>query len=447
MPYHVSTNSVVAPRPSFVRHCLANILTRRLIIFAAVATAVVTTPLHAEQESLPIEELKVFSEVFGLIKDDYVEEVGDVELLRKAISGMLGGLDPHSSYLDPESFEEIQIGTEGHFGGLGIEVTMENGLIKVVTPIDGTPAYRAGIQPGDIITRLDDTPVKGLNLDDAVKRMRGEPGSTIDLTIIREGASKPLEVTLERAVIKIASVRSQLIDEHFAYVRVTQFQADTATTLRTSLRDMIGESGNDLRGIILDLRNNPGGILSGAIDVTDLFLEDGIIVSTRGRDVDDNAEYSASPNDILKGAPIVVLVNSGSASASEIVAGALQDHHRAILMGSKTFGKGSVQTILPLENGAALKITTARYYTPSGRSIQARGIEPDIPDSHLIFSKDSVDDLNELREEDLAGHLENEDDGKGADAEQGAGESGIENDPLVREARNLLKALDIIGSR
>lgn len=413
-----------------------------------VALALVAGSAHAQAqaEALPLEELKVFSEVFGLIKNDYVEPVDDVDLLRKAISGMLGGLDPHSSYLDPESFQEIQIGTEGRFGGLGIEVTMENGLIKVVTPIDGTPAARAGILPGDIITRLDDTPVKGLNLDDAVNRMRGEPGTSIELTILREGSSRPLQITLERAEIKIASVRSQLVDGGIGYVRVTQFQADTASTMRGQIGDLLAEADNDLRGLILDLRNNPGGILNGAVAVADVFLSDGVIVSTRGRDERDNVEYRATARDMLDDVPLVVLVNSGSASASEIVAGALQDHHRAVVMGSKTFGKGSVQTILPLKNGAALKITTARYYTPSGRSIQATGIEPDIPAGELVFSEDGDAPGIEVREVNLAGHLENEngDNGNGAD---GSTRTLIERDPLVLEARNLLKALDIVGRR
>ncbi len=422
------------------------------LAMAAIFTVLMlpASPLRAQdqQTSLPIEELKVFSEVFGLIKDDYVEPVDDIDLLRKAIGGMLGGLDPHSSYLDPESFEEIQIGTEGRFGGLGIEVTMENGLIKVVTPIDGTPAHRAGIQPGDIITRLDDTPVKGLSLDDAVRRMRGEPGTTIDLTVIREGSSQPLEVTLERAEIKIASVRSQLVDDTIGYIRITQFQSDTAPNMRDQIRDLVIESDNDLRGVILDLRNNPGGILNAAVSVADVFLEDGVIVSTRGRDERDNAEYRATSRDMLDDVPIVVLVNSGSASASEIVAGALQDHERAVIMGSKTFGKGSVQTILPLKNGAALKITTARYYTPAGRSIQATGIEPDIPAGELVFSEDGDGEDAQVREVNLAGHLENENgDGGAGNDDGGAPRTLIERDPLVLEARNLLKALDIVGKR
>lgn len=422
---------------------------RRGLAPAAVLAMFLAAGALEAQESppLPIEELRVFSEVFGLIKDDYVEEVGDVDLLRKAIDGMLGGLDPHSSYLDPEMFEEIQIGTEGRFGGLGIEVTLEDGLIKVVTPIDDTPAHRAGIQSGDIITRLDDTPVKGLGLDEAVRMMRGEPGTTIDLTIIREGSSQPLVITLERAEIKITSVRSERINGNIAYVRITQFQSDTASAMRAQLRDLIGGAGNDLDGLILDLRNNPGGILDGAVAVADAFLTEGVIVSTRGRDEADNVEYRATPNDILDGVPIVVLVNGGSASASEIVAGALQDHRRAVVLGSPTFGKGSVQTILPLRNGAALKITTARYYTPSGRSIQATGIDPDISGSDLVLAgSEGANDFNDVREADLAGHLENEN-GEPGDDDTSAEPSLIEKDPLVLQARNLIKAFDVIGSR
>ena len=275
---------------------------------------------HAEEKNpnLPLEELRIFSEVFGLIKNDYVEEVGDFDLLRSAIGGMLSGLDPHSAYLNSDSYQELQIGTEGRFGGLGIEVTMENGLIKIITPIDDTPAFRAGIQPGDLITRLDDTPVKGMSLEDAIKRMRGVPGSKIVLTILREGRSRPLRITLERAEIKIASVRGELVDGHYGYVRVTQFQANTASTLRDRLQEIKAEADNELNGLVLDLRNNPGGVLSGAVQVSDLFLDDGVIVTTRGRNEQSQSSFEASGGDILHGQPIVVLVNGGSASASTI---------------------------------------------------------------------------------------------------------------------------------
>ncbi|MFT5114421.1 MAG: carboxyl-terminal processing protease [Parasphingorhabdus sp.] len=397
------------------------------------------------QQKLPIDELRIFSEVFGLIKNDYVEPVDDFDLLRSAIGGMLSGLDPHSAYLSAESFEEIQIGSEGRFGGLGIEVTMENGLIKVITPIDGTPAFHAGIKPGDIITRLDDTPVKGLSLDDAIKRMRGEPGAEIVLTILREGRGRPLRVTLKRAVIKISSVRGELIDEHYIYVRVTQFQANTASALRDTLQRLKSDADNSVYGLILDLRNNPGGVLSGAIQVSDLFLNSGTIVSTRGRNDESESSFDATRGDILNGEPIVLLVNGGSASASEIVAGALKDHHRAIILGSQTFGKGSVQTILPLKNGAALKITTARYYTPSGNSIQATGIDPDILSGDLVINEKEVDESRGrgLREEDLAGHLQNENNSDKTD-ENITGNT-LNKDPLIREALNLLKGLFIIS--
>ena len=399
---------------------------------------------ESEDRRLPIDELRIFSEVFGLIKKDYVEEVGDFELLRNAIGGMLGGLDPHSAYLSPESFEEVQIGTEGKFGGLGIEVTMEGGLIKVVTPIDDTPAFKAGIMPGDIITRLDDTPVKGMSLDEAISRMRGEPGSTIDLTIIRNGRPGALRISLTRAEIRISSVRGRLLDNHYAYLRLTQFQSDTAASLRDRINDLRAQANNHINGLILDLRNNPGGILNGAIQVSDLFLNDGVIVATRGRDPESEVRYEATGGEILADTPLIVLVNSGSASASEIVAGALQDHKRAVVLGSKTFGKGSVQTILPLKNGAALKITTARYYTPSGASIQAKGITPDIESGDLVFGDvNSRSGAGNLRESDLAGNLENE---STQDSESNSvSRNSDTRDPLVREALNLLKALYVVG--
>jgi carboxyl-terminal processing protease len=408
-----------------------------------VSSTLLVTSAYAQDDTLPLEELRVFSEVFGLIKRDYVEPTDDVDLLRQAITGMLGGLDPHSSYLTPDSFEDIQIGTQGKFGGLGIEVTMEDGLIKVITPIDGTPAARGGVEPGDIIIRLDGTPVKGMSLDDAVTRMRGEVGSEIVLTIVREGRSSTVKITLVRAEIKITSVSSRLLEDNYGYVRITQFQADTGAALRRILAQLKADAENNLGGLILDLRNNPGGVLSGAIAVGDAFLDSGIIVSTRGRNDDSTAEYSATNRDYLDGAAIVVLVNGGSASASEIVAGALQDHKRAIIMGSKTFGKGSVQTILPLKNGAALKITTARYYTPEGRSIQATGIEPDIVSGDLVFTEQTDAKRSSLREANLAGHLENEEVEETPAINQS---SSIEDvDPLIREALNLLKALKIVA--
>jgi carboxyl-terminal processing protease len=407
--------------------------------------------VQAEREissqTLPLDELKVFTEVFGKIKSDYVESVQDKKLLEDAIHGMLAGLDPHSAYLDPESFKEVRIGTEGQFGGLGIEVTMENGFVKVVAPIDDTPAQRAGLKSGDLITRLDDTPVKGMTLNDAVKKMRGKPDTDIKLTVVREGEPKPLEFVITRAVIKITSVKSRMLEEGYAYVRITQFQSETAEALRRELSSLKEQADGPLKGLVLDLRNNPGGVLNGAVAVSDSFIRDGLIVSTKGRIDDSQLKFTATPSDYLDGAPMVVLVNEGSASASEIVAGALQDHRRAIVMGTKTFGKGSVQTILPMNNGAALKITTARYYTPNDRSIQATGITPDVLVEDLEFKKKETV-TGRVREADLARHLEGE-------TEQGQEDSGeatasmtsmpdIETDFQLREALNLLKGVDIV---
>lgn len=416
---------------------------RAPLALLAVLFAALCAPCAAasREKPLPLEELQVFSEVFGLIQSQYVEEVDDVELLRKAIGGMLGGLDPHSDYLTPESFEALQVGTEGKFGGIGIEVTIEDGLIKVVTPIDDTPAHRAGIEPGDLIIRLDGTSVKGMALNEAVSRMRGEPGTEIELTIVREGRSGPFTLTLKRTEIKISSVRAELLDDHYGYVRITQFQVDTGANLRRELTGLKNDSDNELFGLILDLRNNPGGVLSGAISVSDVFLDEGVIVSTRGREGRDVVEYRTNSRDHLDDVPLVVLVNSGSASASEIVAGALQDHKRAVIMGSRTFGKGSVQTIVPLNNGAALRITTARYYTPSGHSIQARGIRPDIAAENLAFATAEAGRAAPLRESDLPGHLENEGHEAAPRDERATGH----DDPVIHEALNLLKALRIVN--
>lgn len=403
---------------------------------------------RADQQPLPLAELRTFTEIFGKVKSDYVESVGDKKLLEDAIHGMLAGLDPHSAYLNPESFKEMRIGTEGKFGGLGIEVTMENGFIKVVAPIDDTPAEKAGLKSGDVITRLDGTPVKGMSLNDAVKHMRGKPDTDIRLTVIREGESKPLEFVITRAVIKITSVKGQMIEPGYAYVRLSQFQAGTADSLRRKLSKLKEEASGELKGLILDLRNNPGGVLNGAIAVSDMFISNGLIVSTRGRLEDSTVEYTATPNDYLKNSPMVVLVNGGSASASEIVAGALQDHGRAIILGTKTFGKGSVQTILPIDNGAALKITTARYYTPSGRSIQETGIIPDVVTEDLEFKKKEVV-ADRLREANLQGHLVNENGSGGDDGvkdlpKTAASGPQINSDFQLREALNLLKGVNIV---
>jgi len=400
---------------------------------------------HDSSGALPLEELRAFTEVYSKIKSDYVEDVDDKKLLEDAITGMLAGLDPHSSYLDPQGFKEVRIGTEGQFGGLGIEVTMENGFIKVVSPIEDTPAARAGIKPGDLIVRLDDKAVKGLTLSDAVKLMRGKPGSVITLTVIREGEAKPLKVDITRAVIKIQSVKSRILEPGYGYLRITQFQANTGQNLKTALRKLETENKSKLKGMVLDLRNNPGGVLNAAVAVSDVFLSDGLIVYTEGRVSDSKLKFSATSSEAIKGAPLVVLVNGGSASASEIVAGALQDHGRAIIMGTKTFGKGSVQTIMPMSNGAALKLTTARYYTPSGKSIQATGIEPDIITEDVKVTKNEQTG-DRLKEADLSGHLEGSDDGKSADKkdkEKTTEKKSINDDFQLNEALTLLKGINI----
>ena len=362
----------------------------------------------ATDNKLPLDELRTFTGVLDAVKEDYVEPVKDKDLLENAIRGMLSNLDPHSAFLDAEAFQDLQVGTSGEFGGLGIEVGQEDGFIKVIAPIDDTPAQRAGIRAGDLIIRLDDTSVKGMALSDAIQRMRGKPNTPITLTIVREGVRKPLKIKLVREVIQVKSVKSRLLEPGFAYVRITQFQAKTAQSLQQELQTLEQQNKAPLKGLVLDLRNNPGGVLNGAVDVADDFLEDGVIVETKGRGNGSDQSYKATPGDLLKNASMVVLVNGGSASASEIVAGALQDHHRALILGERTFGKGSVQTILPLGNGTAVKLTTARYYTPSGRSIQAAGIDPDIKLKPLKVEADNGSESDFIKESDLTGHLRND---------------------------------------
>ncbi len=394
---------------------------------------------------LPLDDLRTFTEVFAKIKNDYVEAIEDKTLLENAIRGMLSGLDPHSAYLVPEDYKELQAGTSGEFGGLGIEVGMEDGFVKVIAPIDDTPAHRAGVKAGDLIIRLDDTPVKGMTLGDAVKIMRGKPGSEIVLTIIRDAREQPLKITIVRAVIKVTSVKSRTLENGYGYVRITQFQSRTGENLREAISALKKSNGGSLSGVVLDLRNNPGGVLSAAVSVSDAFLKKGIIVYTEGRLEEAKLKFNAKPTDILNGAPIVVLVNGGSASASEIVAGALKDHQRAIIMGSKTFGKGSVQTILPMENGSALKLTTARYYTPSGTSIQATGIVPDIVLENVKLARVEEPDLTRIKEADLAGHLGGENPTEGApEADAQEPTDFAREDYALYEALNLLKGLTIL---
>ncbi|SRR5579883_352109 len=351
-------------------------------------------------------QLDLFGEVFERVRADYVEEVSDEQLIEAAINGMLSSLDPHSSYMNPKNYRDMQVQVRGEFGGLGIEVTMENGLVKVVSPIDDTPAARGGLKPGDYITHLDGEAVAGMSLNEAVERMRGPVNSEIRLTIRREGRD-PFDVKLTRAVVKIQSVKYHLEGKDIGYIRITSFNEQTDSGLNNAMKALKKEAGDKLAGIVLDLRNNPGGLLDQAIAVSDDLLEQGEIVSTRGRHAEDGARYNARPGDITGGLPIVVLINGGSASASEIVAGALQDHHRAVLLGTRSFGKGSVQTIIQLPGHGAMRLTTARYYTPSGRSIQAKGIEPDIVVEPAKIEKLAAE--KSLHEADLRGALKNTD--------------------------------------
>ena len=404
---------------------------------------------RASDQKVPLDDIRNFVEILERVKQEYVEPVDESALMQNAIRGMLSGLDPHSSYLDASEFKEMQINTSGRFGGLGIEVQMEDGFVKVVTPIDDTPAARAGLQPGDLIIKLDDTQVKGLSLTDAVNRMRGEPGSQIRLTILREKQDAPFVVTLTRDVINVQSVKRRLLEPGYGYVRITQFRNDAGKDLEDALSKLVAENKAPLRGLVLDLRNNPGGLLTAAVEVTDVFQDSGLVVYTQGREKTSRQDFPSKPGDSLRGAPMVVLVNGGSASASEIVAGALQDNKRALVVGTRTFGKGSVQTVLPLPSGDAIKLTTARYYTPGGRSIQAEGIDPDIALQPVKVSKvDAPAGL--LRESDLSGRLAPE--GKAAPvatptAPEEKDGGLVATDYQLYESLNLLKGMTLVQSR
>ena len=378
------------------------------IVWLLVPAAMAAEPAKPQQQSNSdtYRQLDLFGEVFERVRADYVEEVSDEQLVESAINGMLSALDPHSSYMNAKSFRDMQVQVRGEFGGLGIEVTMENGIVKVVSPIDDTPAARGGLKPGDYITHINGEPVSGMNLNDAVERMRGPVNSEIKLTIRREGRD-PFDVKLNRAIVKIQSVKSHLEGNDIGYVRITSFNEQTDSGLTNAMKALKKQAGDKLAGIVLDLRNNPGGLLDQAIAVSDDFLEQGEIVSTRGRHPEDGARYNARQGDITNGLPVVVLINGGSASASEIVAGALQDHHRAVILGTKSFGKGSVQTIIQLPGHGAMRLTTARYYTPSGRSIQAKGIDPDIVVEPAKIEKLAAE--KGIHESDLRGALKNTD--------------------------------------
>jgi carboxyl-terminal processing protease len=421
-----------------------------LVLLGAIAGILVSVNISAIAqkggEALPIEELRSFADVFNAVKQGYVEPIEDKKLITHAISGMLSNLDPHSAYLDADAFKDLQVSTQGEFGGLGIEVGMEDGFVKVVAPIEDTPAWKAGVKAGDIVIKLDETPVKGMTLNDAVKKMRGKPKTSIKLTILRKGETKPLEITIVRDKIKVQSVKSKMIEDGYGYLRVTQFQEETTADVVRHFDKLVKQAAEnkgdakELRGLVLDLRNDPGGLLHSAIGVSAAFLPPkSLVVSTDGRTEDAKRKYIAAAEDYArshredalkslhgsaKSIPMVVLVNGGSASASEIVAGALQDHKRAVVLGTQTFGKGSVQTVLPLSNNAAIKLTTARYYTPNGRSIQAKGITPDV----IVEETPNGGTRERLREADLERHL--------AGAEQ---EKAVEKDaakPVKPQGKN-----------
>lgn len=409
---------------------------------------------NQSEQGLPLDQLRNFSDIFARIKSDYVEQVSDKELLENAIRGMLSGLDPHSMYLNIDEYKELKIGTTGQFGGLGIQVGIENGYVKVISPIDDTPAYKAGIKAGDLIVNLDNKPVKDMSLNDAVKIMRGKPGSKIKLSVMREGNDNPINFELERAIIKVKSVKSYLLEPGFGYVRISTFQAKTAKHLKAAIEGLLQKNKAPLNGLIVDLRNNPGGVLNAAADVSDLFIEKGRLVYTQGRIDSSYFEFNAKPGDVLNKAPMIVLINAGSASASEIVAGALQDHKRAVIMGEKSFGKGSVQTIQELRNGGAVKFTTARYFTPNGRSIQAEGIEPDIIIKDMQLTAEVNQGFSKIKEADLSGHLSNPDDQMEKDIETKDASDNelndmankLRNDYKIHEALNLLKGMHILSA-
>ena len=421
-----------------------------LVVGAIVAGIVLTLPGTAQNNnSETYRQLNLFGDVFERVRADYVEDVSDEALIEAAINGMLTSLDPHSSYLNPKNFRDMQVQTRGEFGGLGIEVTMESGYVKVVSPIDDTPAFRAGLKPNDLITHLDGEKVQGLTLSEAVERMRGKVGSDLKLTIRRSGR-KAFNVSITRAVIKIRSVRSRMEGEDIGYIRITSFSEQTATGVERAIKRLRKSAKDKLKGLVLDLRNNPGGLLEQSVKVSDTFLNRGEIVSTRSRRVDDGQRFNAKPGDAAEGLPIVLLMNGGSASASEIVAGALQDHRRGIVMGTRSFGKGSVQTIVPLSGHGAIRLTTARYYTPSGRSIQAKGIEPDIVVEQATVKK--VTQPRRTREDDLRGRLDNPNrdaSPKTPNAPKDGETAEPENpqDYQLSRAIDLLRAISLYGAR
>lgn len=399
-----------------------------------------------QQAPLPLEDLRTFTKVYEHIRKGYVEEISDKTLLEYAIKGMLSELDPHSTYLNEDSFDDLQVNTTGEFGGLGIEVGMENGFVKVISPIDDTPAAKAGVEAGDLIIKLDEKSVKGMSLQQAVEHMRGSKGSKITLTIVRDSKDQPFELVLVRDTIKVQSVRSRVLEDGYGYLRIAQFQVNTGKDTAAAIEKL--QQDTELKGLILDLRNNPGGVLQASVEVADAFLNSGLIVYTDGRIENTDVRYSAEDGDITGGLPVVVLINDGSASASEIVAGALQDHRRAVIMGTQSFGKGSVQTVIPLSDARAIKLTTALYYTPNGRSIQAQGIVPDIEVGRAKVT--SLQSNWRVSEADLNGHLNNGNGGKESNSEDRQRAQEQRSDLFTRdnqlfEALNLLKGLNLFG--
>ncbi|MCQ3829020.1 S41 family peptidase [Microbulbifer elongatus] len=403
--------------------------------------------LEAESR-LPLEDLRSFAKVFEQIRRGYVEEVDDSTLLEFAIKGMLQGLDPHSSYLDSRSFTDLQANTTGEFAGLGIEVGIEDDYITIITPMDDTPAERAGLRAGDVILRMSGKSMRGVSLDDAVEKMRGPVGSPVTLTIGRKGHKEPFDVTLKRDKVRVYSVRGEMLEDGYGYLRISQFQLDTGNDLVRAMNKL--KKQGELKGLVIDLRNNPGGVLQSSVEVVDAFLEEGLVVYTEGRNESSNLRYSASPGDLSKGAPLVVLINDGSASAAEIVAGALQDHRRAVVMGTDSFGKGSVQTVIPINDDRAIKLTTALYFTPKGRSIQAQGIKPDITVERVQVKR--MDGRTRTTEADLAGHLGNGNGGEESGSEdrkraKAGQEDWYSRDNQVFEALNVLKGLNLYVRR
>ena len=420
---------------------MANLLPMSLPLNAQTVSDEEPAKQEASEDILPLNDLRVFTLIFDQIRRAYVEPISDKTLLENAVKGMLQELDPHSAYLDTRQFTALQESTQGEFSGVGLEIGTDNGYIKVVTPIDGTPAYEAGMQSGDIIIEVNGESIRGFSVSETAQKMRGPIGTDVTLTVLRQGEAEPFEVTITRGTIKLSSLRSRLIEDRFGYIRIAQFQANTGKEFSNALKKLLADKP-DLSGIVLDLRNNPGGILQASVKVVDALIEDGLIVYTEGRIENSKQSFSATPGDITNGLPVVVLINGGSASAAEIVAGALQDSQRAVIMGTQSFGKGSVQTILPIDDERGIKLTTALYFTPSGRSIQAQGIEPDI-----IVERATITQLEErprIRESDLSGHLETDKTQPNRLSDEAVEDSKkITEDNQLFEAINLLKGLAI----